>query len=535
VNRPPHIEVKPEELRALIERAKAGALQPGDETIIQAMAETILYLNEAVEDKRASIARLVRMLFGASTEKAKNLLPDLPSPSGEESGNEPEKNPDPASSPSGEKRGHGRNGAAAYGGAERLRVDHKELKVKDLCPGCAKGKLYETTAPGVLLRVVGSAPIQAKVYELQKLRCNLCGEVFTAKPPEGVGEHKYDHSAGAMVALLKYGAGLPFNRLENLQGDLGIPLPASTQWEIVEKVADHIYPAYEEMVRQAAQGELFFNDDTTMKILSLINTQSEGDPSRKGVFTSAILANHDGHRISLFFTGRKHAGENMADLLQKRASGRDPPTQMCDALSRNVPQGFRIVLANCLVHARRNFIDAMAGFPEKCQHVLEALGKVYHHDATCKAQGMAPAERLRYHQANSAPIMKELKGWLQEQLEKKQVEPNSPMGKAVAYMLKHWEPLTQFLRVPGAPLDNNLCEQALKKAILHRKNANFFKTEHGAYVGDLFMSLIHTCKLNQVNPFLYLTMLQKHKSRLFKKPQNYMPWNYHLATHSEEV
>jgi hypothetical protein len=87
-----------------------------------------------------------------------------------------------------------------------------------------------------------------------------------AKPPEGVGEHKYDHSAGAMVALLKYGAGLPFNRLENLQGDLGIPLPASTQWEIVEKVADHIYPAYEEMVRQAAQGELFFNDDTTMKI-----------------------------------------------------------------------------------------------------------------------------------------------------------------------------------------------------------------------------------------------------------------------------
>lgn len=283
MNRPPHIEVKPEELRALIERVKAGALLPGDEAIIQAMAETILYLNEAVEDKRASIARLVRMLFGASTEKAKNLLPDPPSPSGEESGNESEKNPNPASSPSGEKKGHGRNGASAYVGAEKLRVNHEELKVKDLCPGCAKGKLYETTAPGVLLRVVGAAPIQAKVYELQKLRCNLCGEVFTAKPPEGVGEHKYDHSAGAMVALLKYGAGLPFNRLENLQGDLGIPLPASTQWEIVEKVADHIYPAYEEMVRQAAQGELFFNDDTTMKILSLINSQPEEDPSRKGV------------------------------------------------------------------------------------------------------------------------------------------------------------------------------------------------------------------------------------------------------------
>jgi len=239
------------------------------------------------------------------------------------------------------------------------------------------------------------------------------------------------------VALLKYGAGLPFNRLENLQGDLGIPLPASTQWEIVEKVADHIYPAYDEMVRQTAQGEIFFNDDTTMKILSLINTEAEGDPSRKGVFTFAILANHDGHRISLFFTGRKHTGENIAEVLQKRASGLDPPIQMCDALSRNVPQGFRIVLANCLVHARRNFIDAMAGFPEKCQYVIVALGKVYHHDAICKARGIAPAERLRYHQVHSAPIMIELKGWLQEQSEKKEVEPNSPMGKGTNYMLKH--------------------------------------------------------------------------------------------------
>jgi transposase len=528
VTPPPQIEVKPEQLRALVERAKAGTLQPGDEEIIQAMAETILYLNEAVEDKRASIARLVRMLFGASTEKAKNILPDLAS-TAKASGNQPEKTPDP-STPSVEKNGHGRNGAAAYAGADKLRVDHEELKVKDLCPACSKGKLYEMTTPGVLLRVVGAAPLQAKVYELQKLRCNLCGQVFTAKPPEGVGEHKYDHSAGAMVALLKYGSGFPFYRLENLQADLGIPLPASTQWEIAEKVADHVYPAYDELVRTGAQGDIFFNDDTTMKILSLLNAQIEGDSSRKGVFTTAILANHDGHRIALFFTGRKHAGENLADVLQKRASGLDPPIQMCDALSRNLPKDFRILLANCLTHARRNFIDAMAGFPDKCQHVLETLGKIYHHDEISKENRMAPAERLRFHQAESGPMMKELKGWLKEQLEKKEVEPNSPMGKAVTYMLKHWDPLTLFLRVPGAPLDNNVCEQALKKTILHRKNSYFFKTEHGAYIGDLFMSLIHTCKLNGVNPFYYLTALQKHKSRLFKKPQNYMPWNYHLAT-----
>lgn len=533
MNRPRQIEVRPEELRALIERVKAGRLLPGDEALIEAMAETILYLNEAVEDKRASIARLVRMLFGASTEKAKNILPD-PASTGKTAGDQPENAPE-SSTPPAEKTGHGRNGAAAYTGAEKLQVDHQELKAKDLCPGCNKGKLYETDAPGVLLRVTGGAPIQAKVYELQKLRCNLCGQVFTAKPPEGVGEHKYDHSAGAMVALLKYGSGFPFYRLENLQGDLGIPLPASTQWEIAEKVADHVYPAYDELMRLGAQGDLFFNDDTTMKVLSLLNAQAEGDPSRKGVFTSAILANHDGHRIALFFTGRKHAGENMADVLQKRATGLDPPIQMCDALARNVPQGFRIVLANCLTHARRNFIDAMAGFPDKCRHVLETLKTIYHHDQTCKDQRMSASERLVFHQAQSGPIMKELKGWLNDQLEKREVEPNSPTGKAIAYMLKHWEPLTLFLRVPGAPMDNNICEQTLKRAILHRKNSYFYKTEHGAYIGDLFMSLIHTCRLNGVNPFHYLVALQRHKSRLFKKPRNYMPWNFHLATGPDEA
>jgi len=131
VSRPPQIEVKPEELRALVERVKAGTLHPGDEEIIQAMAETILYLNEAVEDKRASIARLVRMLFGASTEKAKNILPE-PKPTGSD---QPEKAPE-SSKPPAEKNGHGRNGAVAYTGAEKIQVGHEALKAKDPCPGC---------------------------------------------------------------------------------------------------------------------------------------------------------------------------------------------------------------------------------------------------------------------------------------------------------------------------------------------------------------------------------------------------------------
>ena len=272
------------------------------------------------------------------------------------------------------------------------------------------------------------------------------------------------------------------------------------------------------------------NDDTTMKILAnLKKIEADDERSGKGSFTTGVLAVRDQRPIALFFTGPKHAGKNMAQLLEQRASGLSPPIQMCDALSRNVPKEFETLLANCLAHARRNFVDLVPSFPEQCRYVIEALAKVYHHDKMTKEQGLSAEQRLRFHQDRSGPLMATLKEWLQKELNQRRVEPNSSMGKAITYMLKHWEPLTLFLRIPGAPLDNNLCEQALKRAILHRKNSLFFKTEHGAYIGDLFMSLIHTCTLNRVNPFHYLTTLQRHSSELFKNPKRWLPWNYQQA------
>jgi hypothetical protein len=353
---------------------------------------------------------------------------------------------------------------------------------------------------------------------------------LTAPVPEASGKDKYDETAGAMVALLKYGTGLPFHRMEKLHESLGVPLPASTQWEIVEKTADKIHPVYSELVREAAQGQLLHSDDTTMKILAYDKKPTgENETTGTGSFTTGVLAVRDERQMALFFTGKKHAGQNMADLLKQRAAGLGPPIHMCDALSRNIPKEFETILANCLTHGRRNFVDLASSFPEECRYVIEALAQVYHHDKTAKEQGFSPEQRLRFHQEHSGPVMERLKEWLQEQFDQRKVEPNSSMGKAITYVLKHWEPLTLFLRVPGAPLDNNLCEQVLKKAILNRKNSLFYKTQHGAYIGDLFMSLIHTCTLNRVNPFHYLTILQKHSSELFKDPKPWLPWNYQQA------
>jgi len=374
---------------------------------------------------------------------------------------------------------------------------------------------------------------------LQKLRCHLCGEVFTAAAPAEAGDRKYDATAGSMIGLLKYGSGLPFNRLDGLQGHLEMPLPASTQWDIVQAVATNLAPAFNELIRQAAQGDVLHNDDTTVKILELMGPRDrqealasaagEAADQRSGLFTSGVVALRDGQRVALFFSGRRHAGENLAEVLKLRAQELPPPIQMCDALSRNLPGELQTILANCLAHARRQFVDVYDRFPEQCRHLLEALAVVYHNDAIARERQLSPEARLQFHQQESQPTLQELHAWLARQLEEKLAEPNSALGGAIRYMLRHWDKLTLFLRQAGAPLDNNVCERALKKAILHRKNALFFKTQNGARVGDLFMSLIYTCQLNEANPFDYLTELQRHIDQLAANPPLWMPWNYREA------
>jgi hypothetical protein len=330
-----------------------------------------------------------------------------------------------------------------------------------------------------------------------------------------------------MIALAKYGSGIPFHRLERMQASLQVPLPAATQWEIVAEAARQVKPVWEALLTAAAQGTVLHNDDTGMTVLSL-EKENEGPeaPERKGVFTSGIVAESQGRKLGFFFTGRKHAGERLADLLQRRGAELGAPIQMCDALARNLPKPLAVILANCLAHGRRKFVEQATRFPVECRYVLDCLAEVYRADEQAREQGLSPAQRLALHQALSGPVMQKLHAWMSAQWAEKKVEPNSGLGEAISYMLKHWEPLTLFLRQAGAPLDNNLCERALKMAILHRKNALFYKTETGALVGDILMSLIHTCRLNGVNPFEYLTTLQKNAALVREDPGQWLPWNY---------
>jgi len=530
------IVIKIEDMSALCERIKEK-VEDEDYEIIKAMVTTIERLSQATNDKASSIKRLLKILFGERTEKLKNLFNE---PNEEEKGTEEVETFSDESNKKDDKvddenkkeekpPGHGRNGVADYPGADKIRTLHLELKSGDSCPLCLKGRVYIMKDPKVTIRFEAKAPVHATIYENEKFRCNLCGEIFTAELSDTVNDNKYDETVGSIIALLKYGGGFPFNRLEQLQASFGIPLSASTQWDIVEAAADKIYHVFIELCRLGAQGALVYNDDTTMKILELMNnTKNDNENKRSGIFTTGILCIVGDYKIALYFTGRNHAGENMAELLAQRGSNLDPPIQMCDALSRNIPKEFETILCNCMAHARRKFVEVAWNFPQECRYVLEILAKVYKNDEITK-NNMSDNERLKYHQAQSLPLMEDLKNWLNEQFDEKKIEPNSSIGAAFSYMLNHWEALTRFLQVPGAPLDNNLCEQILKKSILHRKNSLFYKTQHGAYIGDLFMSLIQTCKLAGVNAFDYLTTLQKFSHEVFKNPSKWLPWNYNAA------
>ena len=568
---PTIIELDMGKLDDLIERIDRQDLRAEDYATIHSVIESYVGLFHAVGDKSTTITRLRKLLFGAKTEKTATVVgkgrpessPDAASagaaPAREEalkaapptealSASQAAALPGPDPRPG--RPGHGRNGADAYTAAEKIEVPHPSLQPGDPCPECETGTVYETKRPGVVVRLVGQAPVGGKVYYLQKLRCNLCGTVFAPELPPGAGDEKHDATVGSMIALLRYGTGMPLNRNESLQESLGVPLPASTQWDIVADQAERAAPAFEELVRQAAQGDVVYNDDTTVKILAAMGPRAWAEnpthepavdfgeevaeaagkkpkSQRTGQFTTGIVSETgEGRKIALFLSGRQHAGENLKDVLLRRAADLPPPIQMCDALSRNVPRELETLLANCLAHGRRQFVDVAEQFPEECRHVLELLAVVYHNDALAKQRKYSAEERLIFHQTDSGPAMEELHAWLAQQFEQRRVEPNSALGASIAYMLRHWEKLTLFLRAAGAPLDNNICERALKMAIRHRKNSLFYKTARGAHVGDIFMSLIHTCRLGGANPFDYLTELERHTDQAALNPADWMPWNY---------
>ena len=489
----------------LIAKLQKQELGPDDTNQVIQWLELAQELVLKLQEKDVTIRRLRQWITGERSEKRK--------PSSTSKGESPCR---------AKRKGHGRLGVMDYSVAPTVLVDCAQHKPGDRCCAECDGTLKEVTTPSVRIQVTGNPPLQAKKLAYQRLRCNKCLRSVTAKPETF---EKYDAKAKATLALLKYESALPFYRLEQLQSKLGIPLPNSTQWTLMETLADDVYPIYQTLIKQAASAELFHVDDTGVRILSLIKeNKSLPKQARSGQHTTGLIAQVHDQLIYLYFHGQKHAGENMAEILEQRPAHLKAPIQMSDALAANTSHDFATIVARCLTHARRYFVEIEDLFPYECKHVIQAIGKIYKHDR--KAKEMTPEERLAYHQEWSKPIMSDLKTWLKTQFDERLVEPNSVLGKAFRYMLKHWEGLTEFLRRPGIPLDNNIVERALKTSVLQRKNALFFRTEFGALVGSILTSLIKTCTEAGENPLDYLVALQEHKKNVRQHPDQWLPWNF---------
>lgn len=519
------------EIEPLIDRLKRGTLDQQDTQLIERLLRTLLSLIHLLQRKNASISRLKRMIFGPSSDTRAAATPAPPAnmeaSAAETASSATGKGEGSARSDTPQQRpGHGRRGVAAYTGAPVVRCEDAALRPGDGCPDqLCRGHLYDTHTPAVLIRLEGQPIVGGTRFEQQVLRCSACMQRFTAPLPAGVPPEKFAPSADVAMALAKYSAGLPFHRLSRMQASCGIPLSASVMFARCEAVADAVLPIFLELRRLAATGQVISCDDTRVKILELVKENKQlPESERRGMQTTGIVARVGQYQIALYASGRRHAGENMAELLRARPTGLPPPIQMGDASANNWDHEFVTLVAKCLAHARRQFVEIEEAFPEQCRRVLDDLAAVYATDA--EARELTPEERLRHHQRQSGPVMKKLGEWLSEQLSGGGVEPNGTAYKALSYLRRHWEGLTLFLRESGAPLDSNVVERALKLAVLQRKNAMFYKTVHGASVGDLLMSIIESCRLNQVSAWEYLLALVQNARLVRQDPGAWLPWNF---------
>ena len=519
---PKATKLSEEQMELLFSEIKGSNISDEAAEFIMLAIQGNAWLINQLELGRLSIAKLRKLFQIQGSEKAKNRKPKNDPASANNQTGKKEQEP-------GDSKGHGRNGADAYEGADMVDVPHPDLKPGDTCPAeVCDGRLYEMSEPGTLIRVTGAPLASATQYNLQKLRCAVCEVIYTAPKPPGVGDKKYDASFVAMLMINKYFMSIPLYRQDRLQKHLGIPLPASTQWDLMAAHKLMLKALYEALYQDAANGLALCYDDTSVRIQSEIKAARNaeaGQKSKHNCFTTGIVSIHENHQTYLYITDNNAAGKSITGLMSIRDESLDLPKIMCDALSANIPQEVSqdlYILCFCLVHARRQFYELPEGYDDLADKVIGLIGNIYDNEAETKK--LDAQERLEYHQENSTPIINELKQYLEEQ--QTQFEPNSVPGKAIEYVLKRFTELSQFLRHAHAPLDTNIVERALKLVIQVRKSSMFYKSLSSAAFASHIQSAIYSAAQNDINPCDYIKALIENEQAVIKNPKAWLPWCY---------
>lgn len=549
------IELNEAEMDALIQRVEAAiaddlALSKSDLQLILSALGSLLHLHHEIGDRRVTLHQLRKLLgLVSASEKLKVLMQQ-----GMDADAQTDVAPDAdGETATGERPAKNKSTQHADTAADKpARQPPRERKTPptihhhafpagvkgSVCPDCGRGKLYKAP-PATFLRIQGHTPFSAHRHVMERVRCNACQGYQTATPSAAVladGEvgQQYGYSARALMCLNKFYMGLPYARQESLQNLLGEPISASTVFDQCEHVANATKPVFDALCRLTGNAELILLDDTRHTILDRQGGIQKPDrrtgvlKERTGVYSSGVLATlFEGQQTALFETNIGHAGEWLDRLLAYRNPDTPPVKLMSDALSSNRPtHADQAIIGLCNSHARREFADLIVSFRHEVLEQLGEYARIWLNEKQVKADKLDPVARRDYHQQHSLPVMQTIKDWGQTQLDTEAVEENSRLGEAIRYFIKHYHGLTRFCFELNMPLDNNAMEALLKIVIRNRKNAMFFKTQIGATLGDILTSIIATCHLNDVNPYEYLMLLQRHASAVKADPLNWLPWNY---------
>ena len=554
---PKQIKLTAQEAGELTQRIKDNALSDEDINTILKLIAFNAWLQEQLSRAKLSIKKL-RRIFGFTSESTNtgnknnkdpntennntNTINDNNSENSASADDKSDEEKKTTASANWDKNAnHGCTAVSDYTGCPVIDAGFTDDDILDsgFCSCCAqsgdRAKL-EYASPSVLVFLEGTPLVSGNRVSLKRAKCSVCETYFTANlPAKFKGRSKYSHTAKSAIAIQHYYAGQAFKLTEGLQKAQGVPLADATQYDLMDSLYNAvIIYVFCALKVCASNGYTFYFDDTTGRVIDQIvkNKNSITRKDKKSIHATALLSEYEGHRIYLFQTNTKTAGQTFAQLIENRQSSDDFIT-MSDASANNFPQLDESLLAKwvislCLSHSRRKFHELIddKGGDEDCRLVLKIIGNVYSNERHCKDANLNNEDRLSYHQQHSAPEMIALRTWLNNLLLYKQVEPNSPMGEAIAYLLKRWVFLTQFLQTVGAPLDNNICEIAIKVLIRYRNNSRFYKTLYGASIGDAMMSVLHTAVAAGINPFDYLNTLQLYSDAVQTNPDQWLPWNY---------
>jgi len=546
MSKPQVTQLSQTQLNELKERLHHNKLSLDDINVVDSVIDFSIWMQRELEKNKLTILRL-KKLYGFKQEKKQpsNEIdtggdPNASEPLASENANPKVKeSTNKTSSKWSSKENHGRLSAADYTGLQTVPIAHADpFLAKGKCPDCAacntKGNLTPLS-PRMVVLLESSPLISGAKYELEQSRCTKCQKYFVASMPENLENRpKYDYSCYTQIAVWHYYGGMPFNRLEFLQQAQGVPLPDATQYDLMKSLYHRVGQPVINVLRQMGANacKLLFDDTTGRVVEQMVeaNQTNSEKKSNSNVHATALLAEYEGHKICLFDTNTTPAGKTLKKLLQERTKD-TPFLTMSDGLKSNFEDMedslmARWVICMCLSHSRRKFHELLGTKNKDIDFILDIMSQVYGNERYCKQENVGDEGRLIYHQKHSGPLMAALYAWLNNLILHKQVEPNSRFGEAIFYLLKGWEHFTQFLKVPGAPLDNNPCEQMIKVMIRYRNNSRFYRTFFGASMGDAFMSIIHTAALAQVNVFDYLNQLQIHEEDVQTNPSRWLPWNY---------